>query len=153
VKGALSDRLMEFTAAHSSQIAEQWYKTLSTNAKTSAFQSMPKEACLRHAAFIYKNLGEMFFSENLEKAVSKVLDIDGFVEDHFARNIPLEQVIYGLILKRRHLWLFAEFQALFEGVEDLMQMLESVNRVLIVFDYIIYLVATKYQLMRANHPK
>ncbi len=145
--GALSDKLMAFTTQHAHQIAEQWYKALSTNPRTQAYQSMHKEACLRHAEFIYKNLGEMYFSQNVEQTVSRLLDVDGFVEDHFARNIPLEQVVYALILLRRHLWLFAEFQALYNGVDDMMQMIESVNRVLLVFDYATFTIVKKYRLM------
>ena len=30
-----------------------------------------------------------------------------------AKEIPLEEAIYALIMMRRHLWLYADFQALF----------------------------------------
>ena len=111
---------------------------------------MQKEACIRHAAYIYKNLEKLYFADNPERAASYLLDINGFVEDHYARNIPLEQVIYAIILLRRHLWLYAESQALYTGVDDMMQMIENVNRVLLVFDYIIFIVAGKYRELLAR---
>jgi hypothetical protein len=147
MKMALADRLMQFCARNRSQIAEQWYKALSNNSKTQAYRSMPKEACVRHAEFIYINLEKLYFAENPESVGVHLLDVDGFVEDHFARNIPLEQVVYSVILLRRHIWLYAESQALYSGVDDMMQMLDNVNRVLLVFDYLIFIVTRKYHFM------
>jgi hypothetical protein len=145
---ALSDRLMQFSADHAPQIAEQWYKSLSSNPKTHAFRSMKKEVCLRHSEYIYKNLNHLFFADNCENAVANFLDMDGFVEDHYARGIPLDQVIYSVILLRRHLWLYAEAQSLYNGFEDMMQMIDNVNRVLLVFDYLIFITASKYRLIQ-----
>lgn len=147
---ALADRLMQLSANNSNQIAEQWYKALCTNSKTEAYLSMHKEACIRHAEFIYKNLENIYFAEKPESAASHLLDVDGFVEDHYARNIPVEQVIYSLILLRRNMWLYAESQALYDGVNDLMQMAENINRVVLVFDYLIFWVARKYRLISTH---
>jgi len=150
MKGALSDRLMQFCADNSYQIAEQWYKALSTNTRTPAFRFLPQEACLRHAGFIYKSLQTIYFAEKPEGVAAHLLDVDGFAEDYYARNIPLEQVIYSIILLRRHLWLYAEFQALYNGLEDMMQMVENLNRVLLVFDYIIFIVSSKYHSLSSH---
>lgn len=150
MRSALADKLMQFSYSHSDKIAEQWYKALSTNTRTQAYNAMHKDACIRHAECIYKNLEKLYFAENPESAVLHLLDVDGFVEDHYARSIPLEQVIYAIILLRRHLWLYAEIQALYDGVEDLMQMVENINRVLLVFDYLIFVVSSKYRLMPAQ---
>jgi hypothetical protein len=144
---ATADRLMQFCTKNSNQIAEQWYKALSTNIRTQSYHLMQKETCIRHAEFIYKNLEKIYFAEKPESVLAHLLDIDGFVEDHYARNIPLEQVIYAIILLRRHLWLYADSQAIYDGADELMQMVENLNRVLLVFDYLIFLVATKYRLM------
>jgi len=150
MQSALADKLMQFSSSHSSKIAEQWYKALSTNTKTQAYKSMHRDACIRHAECIYKNLEKLYFAESPESAVLHLLDVDGFVEDHYARSIPLEQVIYAIILLRRHLWLYAEIQALYDGVEDLLQMVENINRVLLVFDYLIFVASSKYRLMQAQ---
>jgi hypothetical protein len=151
MKLALADRLMQFSAAHSRQMAHEWYKALSTNAKTQAFNSMDREVCIRHAECIYKNLNQLYFAENCEKAVCQLLDTDEFVEDALALKIPFDQIVYAIILLRRHLWLYAEFQALYNGVEDMMQMVENINRVLLVFDYVIYQAAGKYRGIPVPH--
>jgi len=147
MSGALADRLMHFCSEHSNQIAEQWYKTISTNSKTLTYHTMLKENCLRHAEFILRNLEKVYFSENPFQEVAHLLDVDGFVEERFAHNVPLDQVVYAIILLRRQLWLYAEFQALYSGVYDMMQMVDNINRVLLVFDYIIFITVGKYRTM------
>jgi hypothetical protein len=148
MKSALADRLMQFCSHYYRQISEQWYKSLSTSAKTPAFRSMPYETCTRHAGYIYQNLEKLYFAEDPEKAVAHLVETSKFVEDHLAYHIPLEQTVYSIILLRRHIWLYAESQALYNGVEDMMQMVENINRVVLVFDYIIFTVTKKYPLLQ-----
>lgn len=155
MKRSIADTLMQFTADHADQIGELWYKAISTNPRTQAYQFMNKETCLRHAEFICKNLNRLYFSENCAAEVSNLLDADGFVEDHYARNIPLDQIIYGIILLRRQLWLYADFQSLYNSIDDvdMLQMVYSINRVLLVFDYIISIATGKYRLVQLNFKK
>lgn len=44
---AFADRLMDACGQHAKQIAEQWYKSLATQQKTSSFRLHSKENCLR----------------------------------------------------------------------------------------------------------
>lgn len=148
---AVVDKLMDFCQFNGGQIAELWYKALSTNPKTANFCKMSKEGCIRHALIMYKNMVEMFFAEDCYKAVERVLDVSGFVEDVYARGIPAEEVVYALILMRRHIWLYAESQALFDlNVSDMYNCVNSVNRILLVFDYANYITTRKYRELRGK---
>jgi hypothetical protein len=143
---AMVDRLIDCTERNAEQIAEQWYKTLTTNPRTASFTCMTKDGCLRHAVTIYKNLAQMYFAENCYHAVEKFLDVHGFVEDYFARSIPLEEVIYALVLLRRQVWINADLQAIWNPVLiDMYQAVESNNRVLLIFDYATFIAARKYR--------
>jgi hypothetical protein len=143
---APADRLMDMCKGHAVEIAELWYKALSTNPKTSSYKLMSKEGAMRHASTFYNNLGEMYFAEDCYKAVEHTLDVDGFVEDFFIRGIPIEEVIYTIVLLRRNIWTFADAQALYDAViVDMYCALESVNRVILIFDYATYIVAGKYK--------
>jgi len=143
---AIIDKLMDFCQFNGEQIAELWYKALSTNPKTASFHKMSKEGCIRHALTMYKNMEHMFFSEDCNKAVEHVLDVGSFVEDFYARGIPVEEVVYALILMRRHIWLYADIQALFDlNVNDMYNAVNSINRILLVFDYATYVTTRKYR--------
>ncbi len=143
---AIVDKLMDFCELHGAQIAEEWYKALSTNPRTVSWRQMPKESSLRHVNTLYENMEKMFFADDCYKAVEHALDVGGFVEEFYARGIPLEEVVYGLILARRHIWLYADAQALFDlNMTDMYNYVNSTNRILLVFDYATYITTRKYR--------
>jgi hypothetical protein len=149
----LIDKLMDVSERHAEKMADLWYKSVCTNARTSSILVMPREGCLRLAASIYKSLSDMYFADNCYETVEHTLDVCGFAEDFFARNIPLEEVLYAMILLRRQIWLYADSQAVFSSsVMDMYNALDCINRVLLVFDYASYIVVSKYRHManRAN---
>jgi hypothetical protein len=151
---AIVDKLMDFCQINGEQIAELWYKAISTNPKTASFRKMSREGCILHALTLYKNIEQMFFSDDCYKTVARVLDVGGFVEDFYARGIPVEEVVYALILMRRHIWLYADGQALFNlDVCDMYNYVNSTNRILLVFDYATYITTSKYREFAAKTGK
>jgi hypothetical protein len=142
---APADRLMNMCEKHAGEISELWYKAISSNARTPSFKLMSKEGALRHASAFYSHLGEMYFAKDCFVAVRHILDVDGFVEDFFTRGIPLEEVLYTLIVLRRHIWTFADSQALYNPIiVDMYSAVESLNRIILIFDYAAYIVAKRY---------
>lgn len=53
-------------------------------------------------------------------------------------GIPAKETIYALILMRRHIWLYAEFQAIFTSSIDQMHDLDTLGRTILLFDYAAY---------------
>ena len=45
---------------------------------------------------------------------------------------------------RRHMWLFADFQAIFTTALDQYKAVESINRTIRLFDHGIYIITKKY---------
>jgi hypothetical protein len=144
---ALSDRLMDLCDQNAGLIAEQWHKSVIKNPRTPTFHANPKESCMRHACFIYQNLRRMYFADNPYQEVMRVLDATGYAEELYSRRIPLSEAIYALILMRRFVWLYAEQSALFNTASDMYLVLQSSNRILLLFDYAIYIVTDKYEKM------
>lgn len=140
----IADRLMELCAKNADQVAAHWYQRLVENPKTSYLRSVSQEACIRHAAYFYKNLGKMYFAEDVNRAISEVFDAAGFIEYHYVKGTPLEEVLYALILLRRQIWLYAELQALFNDANEMYQAVQSINRLLVVFDHVVFIVTAKY---------
>lgn len=148
---AMADKLIDLCDRHADEIAENWYNSLSTNPRTTSYKLMTRAGALRHANSIYKNLGKMYQADNCYQAVEQVLDVGGFAEDFFARGVPLEEVIYALVLMRRHIWLHAETQALYEmALNDMLEAVTNINRVLLIFDYASYIVALRYREIAAK---
>ena len=144
---ALSDRLMDLCSQHAGDIAEQWLESIIKNSHTSAFLCNPKESCLRHATFIYKNLRRMYFADNPYKEVLNIMDATGYTEEQYSRRVPLSEAVYALIMMRRYVWLYAETSDLFNTTSDMYMVLQSTNRILLLFDYAVYIVIGKYEKM------
>jgi len=148
---AILDKLMDFCEFHAEQIAEQWYKALSTNPRTINCRKLSRDSCLRHALYIYQNVEKAFLADDCYQEVEHILEVGGFVEFFYARGIPLEEMIYTLILLRRHIWLYADSQALFNlDVSDMYNAINSTTRILLVFDYATYIAAHKYNELSAK---
>jgi hypothetical protein len=147
----VADKLMDLCYRSSDEIAEHWYNSVSTSPRTPAFHSLPKDLLVRQSSTFYKNMKNMYFAENAVDEVLLFLNKIGYVEAMMDKSIPLAEITYALILMRRHIWLYADTQCIFSDTPmDIFQQSESINRVVLVFDYIIFLVVQKYENKRLH---
>jgi len=146
MRRAIADRLMDLCEYNAQQIAERWYNNVSTNSRTRSYHTVSKQRAIRQAVTIYKNLKKAYFAEKPYQEILSLLKGRQYVELLYDDNIPLHEAIYALMLMRRHIWLFSELEALYsDTAADMYQALQSVNRVVLLFDYIIYSVTGLYQ--------
>ncbi len=151
---SMIDRLMDMCDERAPEIAELWFKALSSNPRSNSCCIMPKEGLTRHAVNIYHNLAKMYFADDCYGAVEHMLDVSGFAEDFFARGIPLEDVIYALVLLRRYIWLYADSQAIFRpDAVDLWAAVQSINRTILIFDYASHVTINQYRDLAAKQAK
>jgi len=123
-------------------IAEQWYKNVKINPKTPVFHEMPQNKAMELALGFYSNFRKLFGTDNpFEEA--HVL-FSKYAKGCYDERIPLPQAVYALILMRRHMWLFAEYQAVFETAIEQRHALESQSRMILMFDYAQYVVVQTY---------
>lgn len=153
INKSMIDKLMDMCDRHAPEIAELWYKSVSTNPRTSACLIIPKEVLVKHAIEIYRSIADMYFAEDCYTAVCQNLDISGFADPFYARGVPLEQVQYALTLLRRHIWLYADRLMIFNpSAVDMSLAVDSINRTLLVFDYANYFVARTYRELAERTP-
>lgn len=136
-------KLIEITEKNAEAIARQWYNNIKMNPKTPYYHTMPAEKAVQQALHFYSRVGKLFLSDNpFEDA--HVLFAQ-FAEDSYRLRIPLPQTIYALTLLRRHMWLYAEFQAAFMTAVEHHHAAESLNRTILMFDYATYVIALRYE--------
>jgi hypothetical protein len=140
----LADRMMEFSKVYSRNIAEQWYESIRCNRRTPFMQTLPKEKLVSKAVLFFEHLNTLYFSENPYEEMLNFMDSINYAEDSIKLHIPLNENIYSLIMMRRHVWLYAESQAIFSSPLDMYLALQSINRTILVFDYAIYILSEKY---------
>jgi hypothetical protein len=139
---AFTAKLVDLTQKNADTIARQWAKDIKTNAKTYAYHNASEEEIILQAKYFYNNFQLMFFNESPYEQAKEIFE--KYAEERYKEGIPLHEALYALILMRRHMWLYAEFQSIFNVEVEHHQAVGSLSRTILMFDYIIYVVARKF---------
>lgn len=139
---AFADKLLHITEQHAKEISEQWCKAVKSNPKTPSLQALNRDKCTEFAVEFYQNLRQIYFDEPPYRKAEKYFE--HYAEDRFREGLPLHEALYALALLRRHMWLYADFQAIFLTALDQYKAVESINRTIRLFDQGIYVISKKY---------
>jgi len=148
---SMIDKLMEMSNRHAADMAELRYKSLSTNPRTVSCLTLPKQFCIFQATTLYSSLESMYQADDCYSEVEKLMNKLDIASELYKRGVPIEDALYALILLRRRIWLYADSQAVFNtSPNDMYNCIESINRVLLIFDYITYIFSRKYHELTIN---
>lgn len=140
---AYADKLLNFAEQHATDIAKEWVKALVKNPKTASYRKVREYKLVNEGELFFKSLKKLYFERNAYDIVSAYFSKWG--EDQFFENIPLDEAVYALIMLRRQLWLYAEFNVLFSSALDQHQAAESINRTVLLTDYGTMAIIKKYK--------
>ncbi|MGA9108813.1 MAG: hypothetical protein ACLPSL_15355 [Smithella sp.] len=141
-------KMIETIGNKAHDIAEQWYKNVKINPKTPIFHNMPHDEAIGLAVNFYNSYRKLF---DTDKPFEEAHDLfTKYAMKCVSKHIPLPQAIYSIILMRRHMWLFAEYQAVFETAVEQRHALESQSRMILMFDYAEYVVILAYDDLTGN---
>jgi hypothetical protein len=140
---AYTTKLIDLIESKAEGIAGQWAADVMKHVRTPSYHSLAKDVVLEQGIDFYKLFRRMALAENSYEE-AKTFSWK-YAEDFYRKNIPLNEAIYALMLMRRHLWLYAEFQGTFVTALEKQQAVESLNRTILMFDYVSYQVIEKYQ--------
>jgi hypothetical protein len=140
---AYAAKLIDLIESKAENIARQWAADVMTHSRTPSYHFLPKEMVIDQGIGFYKLFRRMSIAENpYEEAKTFSWK---YAEKFYKENIPLREAIYALMLLRRNLWLYAEFQGTFFTALEKQQAVESLNRTILLFDYVSYQVTEKYE--------
>jgi len=136
-------KLIDLVESHAEQIATQWSRVVVKNPFTPFYHNRPAERLIPQAVRFYRNFRKLF----LEPKPAEASDgyFTGYAERRYREGVPLHEAIYALILMRRQIWLYAEFQAIFNTAVERQQAIESVTRTILMFDYAVYFITKRYR--------
>jgi hypothetical protein len=118
------------------------------NTRTKTFKELDEESIINQGVKFYHNFSKMFAEEKISEGSLKYFRT--YAQDIFAMGIPMDEAVYALILLRRHIWLYAEFQTIFSSGIDQRQALDTLSRTILIFDYAAYEVTKEYQILMKN---
>ena len=142
---AFEDKLVDMTRYHSEEVSREWARAVRSNPRTPSYHSIPEDLCVRQAVDFYRNLRRMYVSEKPYEEVREYFR--KYAEDRYAEGIPVHEAVYAIIMMKRHIWLFADFQRPFLAGLDKQQAIGAINQTIRVFDHGIYYVVQKYSEM------
>lgn len=136
-------KYLELAEKHAEKIAARWAKDVKNNTRTPTYKSLNEEAIIYQCVRFYQNFAKMFLDEKPTDDVLRYFR--SYAQESYAMGIPAKETIYALILMRRHIWLYAEFQSIFGSGIDQRQALDTLGRTILLFDYAAYEVTKEYQ--------
>ena len=138
----IADRLLDLCQNNAQQLAELWYADVCSSPRTPSYRALPAHRAILQATAIYRNLKDLYFAETPYQAIFDFLKRKHYAEALHEDGIPIHEALYSLVLMRRHIWLFSDLHAVYSDTAmEMHQALQSVNRVVLLFDYIIFILA------------
>ena len=136
-------KYVELAELHAEKMAKRWALDVQNNVRTKKYKELDEGRIINHGLKFYQNFGKMFADEKIGENSLKYFRT--YAQESFAMGIPMDEAVYALILLRRHVWLYAEFQTIFSSGIDQRQALDTLSRTILLFDYAIYEVTKEYQ--------
>jgi hypothetical protein len=143
-------KLLDLMANNSETIARNWANDVIKITKTPFYHYLNADYLIPQAADFYRKLSDVYPLKDPYPVINDFMS--KFAEKRFREGVPLHEVLYSIILMRRHIWLYAEFQAIFITITERHQALDSQTRTILIFDYIAYVVTEKYVSLMGQTP-
>lgn len=128
---------------HAEKMAKRWAVDVQNNVRTKTYKELNEEKIIFQGVIFYQNFSKMFADDKIGEDTLNYFRL--YAQECFEMNIPIDEAVYALILLRRHIWLYAEFQTIFSLGIDHRQALDTLSRTILLFDYATYEVSKEYQ--------
>jgi len=136
-------KYLELIQYHAEQMAKRWACDVRSNLKTTFYRFLDEQKIISQCIRFYQYFSKMFVDERLSK--DSLTYFKTYARECYDMGIPMDEAIYGLILMRRHIWLYAEFQTIFFTGIDQMQAVDTLSRTILLFDYAVHDITKEYQ--------
>lgn len=145
-------KYIELMERHAEEIAKNWAKDVRQNTKTTYYKFLDEQKIISQCVKFYHYFSKMYADEKISEDV--LTHFKTYARETYEWGVPMDEAIYALILMRRHIWLYAEFQSVFTSSIDRVEAIDSLNRTILLFDYAEYEITKDYQdLVKKGAPK
>jgi hypothetical protein len=136
-------KYVELAEQHAEKMAKRWAMDVQNNVRTKKYKQLDEERIIFQGIKFYQYFSKMFADEKISEDALKYFRT--YAQESYAMGILMDEAVYALILLRRHIWLYAEFQTIFSSGIDQRQALDTLSRTILLFDYAAYEVTKEYQ--------
>jgi hypothetical protein len=118
------------------KVAKAWLKEVRQSSLTPTYHRFPEEALFDRAMAIYERLG-YWLSPETQKEEIRYFYIN-LGKQRYQEGFKLDELVMGIILLKRYLWLEVLSEGLTQTNLELYQALELNNQVVLYFDRAVY---------------
>jgi hypothetical protein len=143
----LSARLVQMIEDHAEQLTRGLVHQLKTHKQTPHYHDLPEHELHNRVYDVYRNLGEWLTYKSEETIKLSYVELG---KRRFTEKIPLSEVVYALILTKRHLWEYIQYAGLLNSAIELYQEQELHRLLGQFFDKAIYCAVCGYERQTAS---
>lgn len=137
----LGSRLVALIESHSDELAKGLIEKLCNSTRTTSFRGVAKEELGTAAHEIYSNLSDWL----LTKTESDIeLRYSSIGARRAEQGIPLQELVWAIIMSKEHLWAYLQREAVIEGPVAIFGELELLRLLDQFFDRAVYYAAVGY---------
>ena len=138
----LSTRLIQMIEAHAKQLTQGLVQQLKSHPRTASYRRFSDAEIHNRTYTVYKNLGAWTVGKP-EEEIRRTYEELGL--DRFEEGIPLQEVIYALIITKKHLLNYVRTQGLGGTALEIYGEQELANKVNQFYDNAIYYTVVGYE--------
>jgi hypothetical protein len=131
----LSDSLVQMIEKHAEKLTHSLVNDLKSNKRTAHYHPLTGAELHDRTYDVYRNLGHWIASQTEEVIESNYIELG---ERRRAEGVPLSEIVYALILTKKHLREYIRFSGMSDSAVDLHSELELQQLIGQFFDKAIY---------------
>jgi hypothetical protein len=139
----LSRKLIDLVEKNAEELTRSWMKNVTTHPDTISYHTIAEKDLHEWAFKVYSQIGKWISRETAKDDVARYFIPLG--RQRREEGFELSEVIYALILEKRHLWLKVLSSGMLDTALDHHNALELNNRVVLFFDRAIFYTAKGYE--------
>jgi hypothetical protein len=138
----ITRKLVSMIENHCDDLAKRLAEKLHRSSRTAGFLVIPREELIHATADLYRNLGEWLLSKTEDEIESRWVEVG---RRRYAQKVPLDDVVWGIILSKETLWGYLRHESLADHALDLFNELAFMQMLDGFFDRAVYYAVKGYE--------
>jgi hypothetical protein len=138
----ITRKLVGLIEDHGDDLAKVLAERLHRSSRTAGFLVIPREELAHATRDLYRNLGDWLLSKTEDEIETRFTEVG---KRRFVQKVPLDDVVWGIILSKETLWGYLRRESLADHALDLFNELEFMQLLDGFFDRAVYYAVRGYQ--------
>ncbi|MBW2260453.1 MAG: RsbRD N-terminal domain-containing protein [Deltaproteobacteria bacterium] len=139
----LSQNLIDLIEKNADMLTRSWLHDVRQHGDTLTYHRFDEKKLYDRAYAVYSHIGKWVSRETTKEDIAKYYKALG--RERREEGFELSEVVYALILTKRHLWLKVLSSGMLDTALDMYAALELNNRVVLFFDRAIFYAVQGFQ--------